>query len=108
MGVALIAGLAAVISLQRGDLVLTVNDYEIRSTAAVVIGLLVLYSAALVILTRIWTFVFRRAPKRKEKNENPSPAAATVKATDTPPYAPRFVDLPQPLDAAPPGGNERK
>lgn len=108
--VALIASTAAVISLQRGELVFFLGGYEIRSAASAVIALLVVYTLAIIALTRIWLFLFRSPAKPDAEKMAALPPAAPVpkKAASSPAAKPQFVEMPLPLDAAPPVDDETK
>lgn len=96
---ALIAGAAAVISLQQGELVFVLNGTQLRSTAPAAISLFILYTLAVIALTRICTFLFGSRPKSKAPE---SLSAPVQPARPIAPPEPRFVVMPLPLDAVPP------
>lgn len=94
---ALVAGFAAVISLQQGELVFVLNRTQMRASASAVISLAILYTIAVIALTRICVFLFGG----RAKAETPPPVPAKpAKPLASP--EPRFVVMPLPLDAAPP------
>ncbi len=110
IGLALFAGCAAIISLQQGELVLTLNGYQMRSSAPATIALFIFYTLVVVALTRLALYLFG-IPARRRQRQQAEQSSANASSTEIPEdgsFRPYFVNFPRPLDAAPPLDDHQK